>query len=68
MKDNQVDLGVVGPEAPLVAGLADVLNKAGIPVFGPSKAAAQLEGSKVFAKDLMKKYNIPTAAYGVFTR
>ena len=66
LKDNQVDLVVVGPEAPLVAGLADVLNKAGISVFGPSKAAAQLEGSKVFAKDLMKKYNIPTAAYGVF--
>ena len=66
LKDNQVDLVVVGPEAPLVAGLADVLNKAGIPVFGPSKTAAQLEGSKVFAKDLMKKYNIPTAAYGVF--
>ena len=66
LKDNQVDLVVVGPEAPLVAGLADELNQAGIPVFGPSKAAAQLEGSKVFAKDLMKKYNIPTAAYGVF--
>lgn len=66
LKDNQVDLVVVGPEAPLVTGLADVLNKAGIPVFGPSKVAAQLEGSKVFAKDLMKKYNIPTAAYGVF--
>ena len=66
LKDNQVDLVVVGPEAPLVAGLADELNKAGIPVFGPSKAAAQLEGSKVFAKDLMKKYNIPTATYGVF--
>lgn len=66
LKDNQVDLVVVGPEAPLVAGVADTLNKAGIPVFGPSKAAAQLEGSKVFAKDLMKKYNIPTAAYGVF--
>ena len=66
LKDNHVDLVVVGPEAPLVAGLADILNKAGIPVFGPSKAAAQLEGSKVFAKDLMKKYNIPTAAYGVF--
>ena len=66
LKDNQVDLVVVGPETPLVAGLADVLNKTGIPVFGPSKAAAQLEGSKVFAKDLMKKYNIPTAAYGVF--
>lgn len=66
LKENQVDLVVVGPEAPLVAGLADVLNKAGIPVFGPSKSAAQLEGSKVFAKDLMKKYNIPTATYGVF--
>ncbi len=66
LKDNQVDLVVVGPEAPLVTGLADVLNKAGIPVFGPSKAAAQLEGAKVFAKDLMKKYNIPTAVYGVF--
>ena len=66
LKDNQVDLVVVGPEAPLVAGLADVLNKVGIPVFGPSKDAAQLEGSKVFAKNLMKKYNIPTAAYGVF--
>lgn len=66
LKDNHVDLVVVGPEAPLVAGLADALNAAGIPVFGPSKAAAQLEGSKVFAKDLMKKYNIPTAAYGVF--
>ena len=66
LKENQVDLVVVGPEAPLVAGLADVLNKVGIPVFGPSKDAAQLEGSKVFAKDLMKKYNIPTAAYGVF--
>jgi len=66
LKDNHVDLVVVGPEAPLVAGLADTLNTAGIPVFGPSKAAAQLEGSKVFAKDLMKKYNIPTAAYGVF--
>ena len=66
LKDNQVGLVVVGPEAPLVAGLADVINKAGIPVFGPSKAAAQLEGSKVFAKNLMKKYNIPTAAYGVF--
>lgn len=66
LKDNQVDLVVVGTEAPLVAGLADVLNKVGIPVFGPSKDAAQLEGSKVFAKNLMKKYNIPTAAYGVF--
>ncbi|WP_295789860.1 phosphoribosylamine--glycine ligase [uncultured Veillonella sp.] len=65
-KEHHIDLVVVGPEAPLVAGLSDVLRAADIPVFGPSKGAAQLEGSKVFAKDLMKKYNIPTAAYGVF--
>lgn len=67
LKDNQVDLVVIGPEAPLVGGLSDSLCNAGIPVFGPSKAAAQLEGSKVFAKDLMKRYDIPTAAYGVFS-
>lgn len=67
VKEHQIDLVVIGPEAPLVAGLSDVLRDAGIAVFGPSKGAAQLEGSKVFAKDLMKKYNIPTAAYGVFT-
>ncbi|SNV58533.1 phosphoribosylamine--glycine ligase [Veillonella rodentium] len=67
LKDNQVDLVVIGPEAPLVAGLSDSLCSAGIPVFGPSKAAAQLEGSKVFAKELMKRYDIPTAAYGVFS-
>lgn len=65
-KEHHIDLVIVGPEAPLVAGLSDVLRAAGIAVFGPSKNAAQLEGSKVFAKDLMKKYNIPTAAYGVF--
>lgn len=67
LKDNQVDLVVIGSEAPLVAGLSDSLCSAGIPVFGPSKAAAQLEGSKVFAKELMKRYDIPTAAYGVFS-
>ncbi|WP_251422585.1 phosphoribosylamine--glycine ligase [Veillonella agrestimuris] len=67
LKQHEVDLVVIGPEAPLVAGLADELGKANIPVFGPSKRAAQLEGSKVFAKDLMKKYDIPTAAYGVFS-
>ncbi|MBS4914301.1 MAG: phosphoribosylamine--glycine ligase [Veillonella sp.] len=67
VKEHNIDLVVIGPEAPLVAGLSDVLRDAGIAVFGPSKGAAQLEGSKVFAKDLMKKYNIPTAAYGVFT-
>lgn len=65
-KEN-IDLVVIGPEAPLVAGLADAVRAVGIAVFGPSKAAAQLEGSKVFAKDLMQKYNIPTAAYGVFS-
>ena len=62
-----IDLVVVGPEAPLVAGLADDLRAAGIRVFGPSKAAAQLEGSKGFTKDLCARYGIPTAAYGRFT-
>lgn len=66
LQKEAIDLVVIGPEAPLVAGLADAVRAAGIAVFGPSKAAAQLEGSKVFAKDLMKKYDIPTAAYGVF--
>lgn len=67
LKANGVDLVVIGPEAPLVAGLGDTLREAGYAVFGPSKAAARLEGSKVFAKEIMKKYNIPTAAYGVFS-
>ncbi len=58
---------VVGPEAPLVAGLVDDLDRAGIPAFGPTKAAAQLEGSKGFTKDLARDFNIPTAAYGRFT-
>ena len=66
-KDKQVDFVVVGPETPLVLGLADALKEAGIVVFGPSKAAAQLEGSKGFTKDLCSKYNIPTAAYGRFS-
>jgi phosphoribosylamine---glycine ligase len=65
-KDNAIGLVVVGPEAPLVAGLADDLRKAGIKVFGPSKFAAQLEGSKGFTKDICAKYGIPTAAYGRF--
>lgn len=63
---HQIDLVVVGPEAPLVAGITDILQKAGIRVFGPSKAAAQLEGSKGFTKDLCARYNIPTGAYGRF--
>jgi phosphoribosylamine--glycine ligase len=66
-KENNVGLVVVGPEAPLVAGLADDLKAAGIKVFGPSKFAAQLEGSKGFTKDICAKYGIPTAAYGRFT-
>ena len=60
---NAVGLVVVGPEAPLVAGVADALRAAGIPVFGPNSAAAQLEGSKGFTKDLCRDHGIPTAAY-----
>ncbi|MDH4982226.1 phosphoribosylamine--glycine ligase [Hyphomicrobium sp. D-2] len=66
-KDNAIDLVVVGPEAPLVAGLVDDLTTSGIKCFGPSQAAAQLEGSKGFTKDLCAEFNIPTAAYGRFT-
>ena len=62
----RIGLVVVGPEAPLVAGLADALSAAGIKVFGPSAAAARLEGSKGFTKDLCARYGIPTAAYGRF--
>ena len=65
--DNNIDLVVVGPEAPLVAGLADDLASLGIKVFGPSKAAARLEGSKAFTKELCSRKNIPTAAYAHFT-
>jgi phosphoribosylamine--glycine ligase len=61
-----IDLVVVGPEKPLVEGLSNLLREEGIPVFGCSQAAAQLEGSKGFTKDLCAKYNIPTAAYGRF--
>ncbi len=65
-REKKIDLVVVGPEGPLVAGIADDLRAQGIRVFGPSKAAAQLEGSKGFTKDLCARYNIPTAAYGRF--
>ena len=65
-KEKQVDLVFVAPDDPLVGGLVDVLKEAGFRVFGPDKKAAILEGSKVFSKDLMKKYNIPTAAYETF--
>ena len=67
-KQERIDLTVVGPEVPLVAGLVDQLEAAGLKVFGPSKAAAQLEGSKVYAKKLMKHANVPTADFGVFTQ
>ena len=66
-KDKDIGLVIVGPEMPLVAGLTDDLEAQGIPVFGPSKAASQLEGSKGFTKDLCAEFNIPTAAYGRFT-
>ncbi|MCC5778299.1 phosphoribosylamine--glycine ligase [Nitratireductor sp. B36] len=65
-REKAIDLVVVGPEAPLVAGLADALTDAGIRVFGPSAAAARLEGSKSFTKELCDRYAIPTAAYGRF--
>jgi len=66
-KEKNIGLVVIGPEAPLVAGLTDDLEAAGIKVFGPSKAAAQLEGSKGFTKDLCADYGIPTAAYRRFS-
>ncbi len=64
-EEHGIDLTVVGPEATLVAGIADVFAAKGLPVFGPSKAAAELEGSKAFAKNLMAKYDIPTAFFKV---
>lgn len=66
-KEQGVELTVVGPEAPLVAGIVDRFTEAGLRCFGPSKAAAQLEGSKAFTKDFLARHNIPTAAYGNFT-
>jgi len=66
-KENAIDLTIVGPEVPLVLGVVDDFKKAGLPCFGPSKAAAQLEGSKAFSKDFLAKHQIPTAAYDVFT-
>tara|TARA_A100001011_G_scaffold378746_1_gene443885 strand:- start:857 stop:2119 length:1263 start_codon:yes stop_codon:yes gene_type:complete len=63
---KKIDLVVVGPEQPLVDGIVDDLIKSNIKVFGPSKIASQLEGSKIFTKDLCKKYDIPTADFGVF--
>ena len=65
-KDKRIDLTLVGPEAPLIAGLADLFRQNKLTVIGPSAKAARLEGSKVFAKKLMKKYAIPTAKFSVF--
>ncbi len=65
-KENNIDFAVVAPDDPLVLGAVDSLQAIGIPCFGPNKAAAIIEGSKVFSKNLMKKYNIPTAGYEVF--
>lgn len=66
-EDNEITLTIVGPEAPLVAGVVDAFEAAGLKIFGPSQAAAQLEGSKSFSKDFLKQYNIPTAEYQTFT-
>ena len=66
-KANEVGLTIIGPEVPLLAGLADRFEEAGLKVFGPKQKAAEIEGSKSFAKELMQKYQIPTAEYAVFT-
>lgn len=65
-KENEIDITVVAPDDPLAAGAVDAFEAAGLRAFGPNKAAAIIEGSKAFSKNLMKKYNIPTAAYEVF--
>ena len=66
-KDNAIDLVMVAPDDPLVLGMVDAMEKEGIRAFGPRANAAIIEGSKAFSKELMKKYNIPTANYEVFT-
>lgn len=66
--NNEIDFAVIAPDDPLVLGAVDLFEEAGIPCFGPNKAAAAIEGSKVFSKNLMKKYNIPTAGYEVFEK
>lgn len=66
-KENSIDLTIIGMDDPLVGGVVDVFEEAGLRVFGPRKNAAILEGSKAFSKELMKKYNIPTAGYETFT-
>ncbi len=66
-QNNNIELTIVGPEAPLVVGVVDAFNKAGLKCFGPTAGAAQLEGSKAFTKDFLARHNIPTADYGNFT-
>jgi phosphoribosylamine--glycine ligase len=66
-QSNQIDLTIVGPEAPLVLGVVDIFHTAGLRCFGPTQGAAQLEGSKAFTKDFLARHHIPTAAYGNFT-
>ncbi len=67
-KDKKIDLTIVGPEAPLVKGIVDRFEQAGLKIFGPNRSAAQLEGSKAFAKEFMRRWNIPTAAFKIFER
>ncbi|ATD28490.1 Phosphoribosylamine--glycine ligase [Vibrio cholerae] len=66
-QDKAIELAIVGPEAPLVIGVVDAFRAAGLPIFGPTQGAAQLEGSKAFTKDFLARHNIPTAAYANFT-
>ena len=66
IRENNIDIILVGPEKPLVEGISDFLEDNGIKVFGPSKFASQLEGSKIFTKNLCEKYSIPTAKFGIF--
>ncbi|HVN67369.1 MAG TPA: hypothetical protein VMT55_03280, partial [Candidatus Sulfotelmatobacter sp.] len=65
--EQKIDLTVVGPEAPLCAGIVDLFEQAGLRAFGPRRAAARIEGSKVFSKEFMVKYEIPTAQAGIFS-
>ena len=66
-KEKSIELTIVGPEAPLVIGVVDAFRAAGLPIFGPTEAAAQLEGSKAFTKDFLARHKIPTGAYANFT-
>jgi phosphoribosylamine--glycine ligase len=66
--DERIDLTVVGPEDPLTRGIVDLFESKGLAIFGPSQRAAEIEGSKAFAKEIMRKYHIPTAAYGIFEK